>query len=185
MKGFALAGSLLFAASAVNAEPAMTTRATDLLAQAAADAAKIETLSENTKLDLSQERSGKWSKVKTTAGKAGWVSMMSLRLEGGATSGSGKGGNAFAALLNSGRTSANSTGATAAKGFHPDDLDNSQPSLDQLHKMQRYAVSKDAAKSFAQRSKLSAASIEYLKDTSASSNSGSDSGATSSQPTGM
>lgn len=181
MKGLALASSLLFVAGAANADPAVITKPTDLLSQAAADAAKIETLNENTKVEVS-ESSGKWRKVKTSTSKAGWVSMFSLRPEGTPTSAPSSKANPLSIF---GRASANASDGTTSRSLDPmkpEDLEKASPDVAEFQKMQKQAVSKDAAKNFAQRSKLAASSVEYLKDTS-SSNSGS--GAAPQLPMGM
>lgn len=164
MKGYALA--LLFVACAVQAEPALTNRATDVLAQPQSDAGKLASLAENDKVEVLR-RSGAWSEVKTSAGKTGWVRMMHLKPANAAASGasaSSNPGNALASLLNSGRTSNSATVTTGVKGLQEEDLQRARANPEEFRKMQKYTMAKDAGASFARNSKLSAAHLDYLQD---------------------
>ena len=67
-----LLGAAMLMASAAHAEPATTTKATELLAQAFADAKTVASLPADTRFDV-LKRSGAWSEVKTSAGQTGWV----------------------------------------------------------------------------------------------------------------
>lgn len=177
MKAYAFA-LILLGAGAAHAEPAVTTRATDLMAQAQADAAKIASLSENTKVEILR-RVGAWSEVKSSSGQ-GWVRMLSLRPESSGTaasSGASGLGNVVGALT--GRTSNSATVTTGVKGLNKEDLANAQSNPEEFKKMQKYAVSKDAGRVFAQRAKLSANNVEYLKGSfAASGNDNNNSGST-------
>lgn len=163
MRAYAL--PLLLAASVVQAEPATTTRATDLMAQAQSDAAKLVSLPENTKVDIVQRR-GAWSEVKAASGQQGWVRMMHLMPDGAAaparSAAAGKG--ALAGLLQSGRTANTTTVTTGVRGLQEEDLQQARANPEEFRKMQKHAVAKTAAESFAQRSKLAPVGIDYLED---------------------
>lgn len=167
MRGYALA--LLLVACAVQAEPAQTNRATDVLAQPQSDAGKLASLSENDKVDVLR-RSGAWSEVKTAEGKTGWVRMMHLKPVGAAGKGNSTASspaNALASLLGSGRTSNNATVTTGVRGLQEEDLQNARANPEEFRKMQKYAASRDAGLAFARTSKLNPAQVEYLQDTAA------------------
>ncbi|TCS33484.1 SH3 domain-containing protein [Paucimonas lemoignei] len=163
MKAYALA--LMLVACVVHAEPALTNRATDMLAQPLSDANKLGSLAENDRVEVLR-RSGAWSEVKTGAGKTGWVRMMHLKpvnAAGSAGGGSSNPVSALANLMNSGRTSNTATVTTGVKGFQEEELRRAQANPEEFRKMQKYAASKDAGMSFARNNKLNAASVEYLQ----------------------
>ncbi|MBS0308264.1 MAG: hypothetical protein JSS58_04755 [Proteobacteria bacterium] len=173
MKAYACA-LLLLGASLAHAESALTKSATDLMAQAQSDAAKVASLPENTKVDILR-KVGAWSEVKTSAGK-GWVRMFSLKPESaGTASSSGSFASGMSSLLNAGRTSNSGTETTGVKGLTKEDLARAQPNPNEFLKMQRYAVSKEAGRAFAQRTKLSANHVDYLPDSFVGGGSGGDS----------
>ena len=175
MKAYALA-LILLGAAAAHAEPALTTRATDLMAQAQADAAKVASLPENTKVDILR-RVGAWSEVKTSAGQ-GWVRMLSLKPESAGAAATGSGGSGLGSMISglTGRTSNSATVTTGVKGLNKEDIANANSNPEEFKKMQKYAVSKDAGRTFAQRTKLSANSVEYLKGSFAGGNDTNNSG---------
>jgi hypothetical protein len=164
MRCYALA--LLFAACAAQAEPALTNRATDVLAQPQSDAGKLASLAENDKVEVLR-RSGAWSEVKTGTGQTGWVRMMHLKpasaagKSGGASSNPA---NALANLLNSGRTGNNATVTTGVRGLQEEDLQRARANPEEFRKMQKYTVSRDAGLAFARHNKLNPAQVEYLQD---------------------
>jgi hypothetical protein len=168
MKNFSILLMALSLAAAVHAEPAYTTRATDLQAQAQSDAATLVSLPENAKVDVLR-RMGAWDEVKTSAGQTGWVRMLNLRFDSGSSKGSGAAGtlNALNGLLSTGRTSNTATVTTGARGLDNEDLQNATPNPAELEKMKQYAVTKEAAQSFARRSKLSAVQMDYLQESAA------------------
>ncbi len=163
----AVAFALMLAASAVQAESALTNRATDLLAQAQSDAAKITSLAENARVDVLR-RSGAWSEVKTGTGLAGWVRMMHLKppADAGANPRSPNAAESLANLLGSGRTSNNATVTTGVRGLQEEDLQKARSNPNEFRKMQQYAVSKGAAQAFAQRSGLAPAQVDYMEPVS-------------------
>jgi hypothetical protein len=162
-----LMGAAMLAASAAWAEPATTTKATDLLAQAAADAKTVASLAADTKVDV-LKRSGAWTEVKTSAGQTGWLRMMSLKFGDGGTgkqeSGGAGIGNSLASLASLGRTSNTATTTTGVKGLDKEALENAQPNMEEFKKMQKFAVEKSAAQSFAQHGKFAANKVDYLPD---------------------
>lgn len=164
MRGYAFA--LMFAACAAQAEPALTNRATDVLAQPQSDAGKLASLAENDKVEVLR-RSGAWSQVKTGAGQAGWVRMMHLKpvSAGAGSGGAAQGpGGALANLLGSGRSANNATVTTGVRGLQEEDLQKAQANPDEFRKMQKYAASRDAGQAFARRNKLDAAQVDYLQE---------------------
>lgn len=156
-----LAAALLAGAAA--AEPAVTSRQTELQAQPQSDAATVATLAENTRVDV-QVRKGAWSQVKTATGQNGWVRMLALKFEGagGAQSAGSGGGNMLAGLLTGGRTSNSATVTTGVRGLNEEDLQNAQANPGELQKLQQFTVGRQPAQAFADRSKLMAQKVEYL-----------------------
>jgi hypothetical protein len=156
------------AVAAAYAESAVTVRSTELQAQAQVDAATLATLPENAKVDVLRRR-GAWIEVKTGAGQSGWVRMFNLKLEGSggaqdAASGSANPLGALGNLLTSGRTSNTATTTTGVRGLTKEDVQNAQANPGEFKKLQGYSVNKSAGQSFAQRSKLAPAKLEYLAD---------------------
>jgi uncharacterized protein YgiM (DUF1202 family) len=168
MKRLALTLAGLLAGAAC-AESALTTRSTELQAQAQSDAATVATLPENTKVDV-LGRKGAWSQVKTSTGQTGWVRMLSLKPEGAAASASapapaaanplGSLGN----LLSSGRSSNTATVTTGVRGLSEEDIQNAQANPAELEKAQKFGADRNAAQAFAQRSKLAPAKVDYLPE---------------------
>jgi hypothetical protein len=161
MKSLIAVMILLSATALVHAESAVTTRATELQAKAQADAATLATLPQNTKVDV-LGRQGAWSQVKAED-KNGWVRLLHLKFDstGGQTSGANSFG-AVAGLLTSGRTSNNAATTTGIKGLTAEQVKNAAPNTVEFKKMQSYSANKGAGQSFSQRSKLTAATVEYL-----------------------
>ncbi|MBC3916430.1 SH3 domain-containing protein [Undibacterium sp. CY18W] len=154
--------SMLVAASA-GAESAYTQRNTDLRDKAQFDSASLTTLSSQTKVDVLQ-RSGGWAQVKTANGQSGWVKLLDLRMEataGASTAAPSNGGSLLGSLATSGRTSNTSTVGTGVKGLDKEDLKRASPNYAELQKMQKFAVDKNSAQAFAQRSKLMASNVDY------------------------
>lgn len=161
-----LAGLL---AGTAHAEPAMTVRSTELQAQPQSDSAVITTLTENTRVEV-VIRKGAWSQVKTSTGQTGWVRMLTLKAESSgqqATASSSSGSiGALGSLLTAGRTSNTGTVTTGVRGLDEADLQNAQANPAEVEKMQKFSVDKNAAQSFAQRSKLAPVKVEYLPEPS-------------------
>lgn len=172
MKRMALAFTALLTAAAAHAESALTSRATELQAQAQSDAASIANLPENTRVEV-LVRKGAWTQVKTAAGQSGWVRMLALKPESGSTAGSashsvpGTTNNPLGALnnlLSSGRTSNSATVTTGVRGLSEEDLQQAQANPAELDKAQRFVADRNAAQSFAQRSNLSPLKVDYLAE---------------------
>lgn len=173
MKGLTVACALALATGAAVAETGVIARTTDLLAQAQADAAKLATLNENTKVDLLR-RVGAWSEVKAS-GQTGWVRMMNLKLDGSgqaAPASASGGGNALANLLSSGRTTNSATSTTGVRGLTEEDLQKAEPNPEELKKMQKFRMDKGAGQAFAQRNKFAPVTVEYLQDIAPANNGG-------------
>lgn len=158
-----LIAAVMLAGNAL-AESATTSKSTELMDKASADASVIGTLANQTRVDVMQ-RNGAWTQVQTSAGQAGWVRMTALRLD--ATTGSNvvpaSGGNVLGSLMTGGRTSNTGTVGTGVKGLDKEDLRRASPNYSELDKMQANIVSKDSARTFAQRSNLSSVSVAYIE----------------------
>lgn len=166
MKRLTLALAGLLAAGMAQAESALTSRAVDLLAEAQSDAATIATLAEHTRVEV-LVRKGAWNQVKTAAGQAGWVRMMSLKVETSGSTASAPSSNplgGLTSLLSSGRSDNSATVTTGVRGLTEEDLQNAQANPDELEKMRKFGVDKKAGQSFAQRSKLAPMTMEYLPE---------------------
>ncbi|OGB20448.1 MAG: hypothetical protein A3I66_18485 [Burkholderiales bacterium RIFCSPLOWO2_02_FULL_57_36] len=165
MKNHILAFVVLLVSGTAYAESARTIRATELQAQSQSDAATLATLPENTKVSVLR-RSGAWSEIKTVNGQAGWVRMLSLRFDEGASGerGAANPAGALTNLLSSGRTSGTATVTTGVRGLTEADLQRAQANPAELQKLQKFAIQKDVAQAFAQRTKLSPAQVEYLPE---------------------
>ena len=158
----------LMAAGIAQAESALTSRATELQAQAQSDAATVATLPENSKVEV-LARKGAWSQVKTATGQTGWVRMMSLKPEAGAQQAapapaSSNPIGALGNLLTAGRTSNTATVTTGVRGLSEEDIQNAQANPAEVEKMQKFSADKPAAQAFAQRNKLAPAQVEYLPE---------------------
>lgn len=144
------------------AESATTSKSTELMDKASADASIIGTLANQTRVDVMQ-RNGAWTQVKTSSGQAGWVRMTALRLDASTNSNAApaSSGNVLGSLMTSGRTSNTGTVGTGVKGLDKEDIRRASPNYSELQKMQANAVSKDSARAFAQRSPLVASNVDY------------------------
>jgi hypothetical protein len=169
MKRLPLAFAALLAAGAAHAESALTSRSTELQAQAQSDAASIASLPENTRVDVLL-RKGAWTQVKIASGQSGWVRMLALKPEGASATVPASGAassnplSALNNLLSSGRTSNSATVTTGVRGLSEEDLQRAQANPAELDKAQRFVADRNAAQSFAQRSKLSPLKVDYLAE---------------------
>jgi len=142
------------------AEPATTIRQVEMKKGPAADADTIATIAENTALEA-LERKGGWTRVKTASGE-GWVRMLALRFGGPGEA--KKGDSGISKLFNVARTgSSGTTVTTGVRGLDPAMLANAQPNPAELAKMEQFAVTPDAAASFAAKGKLQARQVEEVK----------------------
>ena len=152
--------ALLFFPLLAAAEPATLIRTTELKKEPAADAALVVELPENTAVETLERRGG-WTRVKTPKGE-GWVRMLSLRFGGAGEA--KKGDSGVSKLFNVARTgSSGTTVTTGVRGLDPEMLANAQPNLAELAKMEQYAVTPQAASSFAAKGKLKAHPVEEVK----------------------
>lgn len=163
MKKLLLTLGGLLVAGVTHAEPALTVRAIDLMAQAQSDASIVASLPENTQLEV-LGRKGAWSEVRIPTGQKGWLRMTTLKpvTSAAATPASANPLGALNNLLSSGRTSNTATVTTGVRGLEAQDLENAQANPGELEKMQKFAVDRRAAEAFAQRNKLVPLSLEEL-----------------------
>lgn len=161
--------ALLLVTGAVHAQSALTVRPTELQAQPKSDAATLASLLENSKVEVLR-RSGAWSEVKTANSQTGWVRMLSLRFDAGgraqasSTQNSANPLGALTGLLSSGRTSNSATVTTGVRGLSEEDLQNAQANPAELQRAREFAADRSKAQVFAQRTKLSPATIDYLPE---------------------
>lgn len=152
----------LLAAGIVQAEPAVTGRATELMAQGQSDAPIVASLPENTRVDVIG-RKGAWSEVRTASGQGGWVRMTVLKPASALAAPSASNPiGALQNLLSSGRTSNTATVTTGVRGLGEQDIQNAQANPAELEKMQQFAVDRRAAEGFAQRNRLVPKHLEEL-----------------------
>jgi hypothetical protein len=157
---------LMLGCLTAKAEPAVTRRAVDLLAQAQSDAALLAALSKDTKVEI-LARKGAWSQVRTAAGQTGWVRMLSLQGEAqpDAAAPAQAAANPLAGLgtlLSSGRTENTATVTTGVRGLSEEDIQNAQAKPDELEKLKQFTADQKTAQAYAVRSKLTPAKIEYM-----------------------
>jgi len=154
--------ALLLSWGALAQEQGFTNRATELKDKAAADAATVAQLAENTPVKV-LARGGGWTQVEA-GGKTGWVRVFHLRfpsaVEGGGSSGAGL-SSIGAALGFGGSSNRQATLATTGiRGLSPEDLKNASPNPAELEKLHSYRVDKGAAERFAREAKLAAVKID-------------------------
>lgn len=148
--------------TAAYAEPAFVARDTGLMEQSQSDAAQIGALSAGAKVDVLR-RVGAWSEVKSADGKTGWVRMTVLKFGTDNVPAPKHGGlGVLNELLSAGRASNNATETTGVRGLTEEDLQNAQANPAELDKMEKFSVTADSAKKFANGSKLSVNKVEYL-----------------------
>ena len=143
-----------------HAEPATVVRATELKKSPATDAETVAQLPENTAVEA-LDRQGGWTHVKAAAGE-GWVKLLALRY--GSTGSAKKGETGIAQIFNVARTGSSGTQVTTGvRGLDEEKLANAQPNPGELEKMDKFAVERPAAASFAAKGKLSAHQVDYPK----------------------
>lgn len=151
----------LFFPLLLHAEPATLTRASELKAQPASDAATVSQLAADAAVDAG-ERSGGWVRVKTRAGAEGWVKMLALRYGGPGVAKRGDSG--LAQAVNVARTGASGTQVTTGvRGLDEADINTARPNPAELKKLEGYAESKDGSSRFAESGGLKARRVEYPK----------------------
>lgn len=147
-----------FASGVGAADFASTIRATELKVQPYSDARTLQSLPARSRVEVLKRQSG-WTQVRT-ATAAGWVKMLSLRVEGGSAK---RGDSGLAALFNVASTGrSGSTVTTGVRGLSEEQLKNAQPDAAALQAAKRNAVSKQEARRFAAEGKLEAQSVDYL-----------------------
>lgn len=146
-----------FLCASALAAPATLTRSSDLKAAPKLDAETLTTLSERTQVELIGSSAG-WSQVQTRDGKTGWVRLLNVKVStgGGNVAGLDKLGN----VLRTGDTG--NTATTGVKGLNAGDIQNGSPDPAELAKLDRFNVSEDAARRFADRARIYARNVDYL-----------------------
>lgn len=155
-----LLAALLLAPALALAEPASVIRATELKQEPATDSATLATLAENTAVEALERKAG-WTRVKAAAGE-GWVRMLALRFGGVASAKPGASG--VSELLNVARTGTSGTQVTTGvRGLDAEQIAQARPNAAELARLEKFAVDRGAAESFAAQGKLSPKSVDYPK----------------------
>jgi hypothetical protein len=143
-------------------EQGFTNRATDLKARAAADAATVAQLPENTPVKVIA-RGGGWTEV-DAGGKTGWVRVFHLRfpstVEAAPASGPGLSSIGAALGFGGGENKQARLATTGIRGLSPEDLKNASPDNEALAKLHTYRVDKPGAERYAREAKLAAVKID-------------------------
>ncbi len=158
-----LMASWLLACScaALAQEQAFTNRATELKDGAAAGAATIASLPENTPLKV-LARGGEWTRVEAN-GKTGWVRVFHLRFPAVVESSPSSGGlgSLGAALGLGGSKNREATlASTGIRGLSEEDLKNASPDEQALRRLQSFRADRAAAERFAHAAKLAAVHVD-------------------------
>ena len=162
MKRLVVLAMLSLAAGAAGATPATLVRAAELKKAPASDAEAVAQLAENAKVEAGERRGG-WVRVQDAAGASGWVKLLWLRYSGAGETQRGNSG--ISQLFNVARTGSSGTQVTTGvRGLDAEQLANARPSLQQIEKLERYAVDDDAARAFAQQGKLESNDVDYPKE---------------------
>ncbi|MBU1424883.1 MAG: hypothetical protein KKH12_00620 [Gammaproteobacteria bacterium] len=139
---------------------AYTIRPTELKTKPYTDAKTLTSLPPRTRVEV-LTRQASWTQVKS-ASFSGWVKMLNLKLESNVQN--KRGDNGLRALFNvasTGRSS--STVTTGIRGLSEEQLKNATPNPQALQDAKRYAVSREAARRYAEEGKLHAQSVDYLQ----------------------
>lgn len=133
------------------------TRAETLRSKPFADAAAVVQATSGAKVEI-VTRNGGWYQVKT-AGKTGWVRMLSVRRTAAATGSSVAG---IAGVV-SGRTGTGKvTTTTGVRGLEAEELKTAAFNAEQIAKVEQYRVSRKDADAFAQQAKLTPRDVKPL-----------------------
>jgi len=146
-------------ATASAASPGSTTRATELKDKPFLDAKTLRTLPANSALTVF-ERQGGWMRVRA-AGQDGWVRMLNVRT-GAATVPAGTDPKSVAALATGRAGTGNIVATSGIRGLNEEQLRTAQGDLEQLKKLEGYAVSKQDAAQYAAKHGLKARLLAYL-----------------------
>lgn len=150
-------GVAMAAGVAAAADTGILTRAETLRLKPFADAAAVAPAASGAKVDI-LARNGGWYQVKS-AGKTGWVRMLSVR-RSAAASGSSVAG--IAGVV-SGRTGTGKvTTTTGVRGLDTEDLTTAAFDEAQIAKVEQYRVSRKDADAFAKQGKLTTRDVAPL-----------------------
>ncbi|WP_043308054.1 SH3 domain-containing protein [Pseudomonas sp. ML96] len=153
-----LAGWLGSAVALAEVRSGITVEATALRESASAGAAALQQLPAQTRLSV-LKRQGGWYQVQTGAGQQGWVALLAIRFD---KSAGASGGNIGSLLEGSTAVEPASGVATGVRGISDDQVGGGGGSGSlALQRLDRYAVTPGAARSFAQQGGLRSQSIAY------------------------
>jgi hypothetical protein len=151
---------LIIAASLAQAEPAVTLKAIDLKATAAADANTVASLPANTTVDL-VKREGAW--VQLSSGKdTGWAKLFDIRLAGAQTAPAKSSGNPLGDVLGLATGQRNASVTTGVRGLDEDSIVKATPNPQEFQKLVSFQVTKEKAEAFAAAGKLKPKEVEPL-----------------------
>ena len=151
---------ILAVAPATAQETGFAVRQTEVKKEPYSDAAAVGTLPEKTPVKL-VKREGGWMLIESAAA-AGWVRMLSIRMNSGAEQGGGDAG--VKSLFNVARTGSSGTAvATGVRGLSKEEIQNAKPNPVELQKLTTFAAAKSDAEQFAaENPQLKAQTIDYL-----------------------
>lgn len=154
---------LVLATQAVAAETGYVIRATDLKAKPFLDAGTIVKLPEKTPVEI-MVRQGPWMQVKAH-GKTGYVRMLQVRLNVTGSAQARASTSAPPTITAANRPAGTSpTVTTGVRGFDEQGLKNAQPDPAAFERMASYALNREQAQIFAQKSPLAARSVPYYSE---------------------
>jgi hypothetical protein len=151
---FALGCALAYAG-----ESAYTVRVVPLKSRPFSDAPTLANLPTSSKVEILSRQTG-WTQVKS-GGTTGWVKMLSLRLDAGASQRRGDSGlGSLFNVASTGRSS--STVTTGVRGLSEEQLKNTKPNPQALQAGKAFVVGKSEAQRFAEEGGLHAQHLDYL-----------------------
>lgn len=155
-----LAASLLClnAGAAEQAATATVVRETALKKEPFSDAADLTRLAANSSVHI-LARQGAWLQVRA-GDQSGWLRLLAVR--GAASARTGDSG--LSQAINVARSGSSGTSvATGVRGLSKEQIQNAQPNLAELERMQGYSASEEQARGFAQQAPaLVEVSVDYV-----------------------
>jgi hypothetical protein len=165
MQAFVAALVLALGCGVAVAQPAYTVRDVAVKKEPYDDATTVGKLAERAQVEVTK-RLGGWVEIRSTT-VSGWVRMLSVRMgsPGETRTGSSGLGSLFG-FARSGGSGASVT--TGVRGLDKEQIQNAQPNLAELQKLQGFAVSKQDAQAFAGADpRLAPQRVDYLAAPSA------------------
>ncbi len=165
MKVFVTALALALGCGVATAQSGYTIRDVTVKKEPYDDAATVGKLAERAPVEVTK-RLGGWVEIRSSAVN-GWVRMLSVRM--GSPGGTRSGSSGLGSLFNIARSgSSGAAVTTGVRGLDKEQIQNAQPNLAELQKMQGFAVSRQDAQAFAGGDpQLTSQRVDYLAAPSA------------------